>query len=454
MKGFVPTPAHVVDLMVEKLFRPCAPTSSAELLDPGCGTGEFVDGVLRWCAKNAAPLPSITGVDSNPGHVAVSRSRFAHFPNVRITLDDFLGPTNKRYDYIVGNPPYVPITALDVAERNSYRRGYATAKGRFDLYLLFFEQALRLLRPGARLVFITPEKFLYVGSAAPLRQLLRDSQVEELHFASEDTFGDLITYPLISTVVHARPVAQTRVIHRTGRTASVSLAPDSTSWLPLIRGRNKRSTSATLADVCVRISCGVATGADSVFVLRDSDLPARLKGFAHRTLAGRQLQPDQPLKPTHSILVPYQGEGTLLPESKLGALGEYLAEPARRRKLLARTCVSRKPWYAFHETPPLRHLGVPKLLCKDIGAAPFFAIDREGSILPRHSLYYIVPAHSDDLDDLASFLNSSFAQRWLRDHCQRAAGGFLRLQSHVLKRLPVPARFAGPQAEFFASTAS
>ena len=96
----------------------------------------------------------------------------------------------------------------------------------------------------------------------------------------------------------------------------------------------------------------------------------------------------------------------------------------------------------------------PKILCKDIGAAPFFAVDREGSILPRHSVYYIVPADADHLDALASFLNSSFAQQWLRDHCQRAANGFIRLQSHVLKRLPVPGSFVGAQAEFFAAVAS
>jgi adenine-specific DNA-methyltransferase len=73
----------------------------------------------------------------------------------------------------------VPITGLSEDERRSYRQRYTTATGRFDLYLLFFEQALRLLKPGGRLVFITPEKFLYVRTAEPLRRALGAVAVEE-----------------------------------------------------------------------------------------------------------------------------------------------------------------------------------------------------------------------------------------------------------------------------------
>lgn len=51
MKGYALTPPAVVDLMVEKLFRSRAPSPGATVLDPGCGTGVFLDGVVRWCAR-------------------------------------------------------------------------------------------------------------------------------------------------------------------------------------------------------------------------------------------------------------------------------------------------------------------------------------------------------------------------------------------------------------------
>ena len=43
MKGFVPTPDNIVDIMVEKLFNSVNVTQGDAVLDPGCGTGAFIE---------------------------------------------------------------------------------------------------------------------------------------------------------------------------------------------------------------------------------------------------------------------------------------------------------------------------------------------------------------------------------------------------------------------------
>jgi len=129
----------------------------------------------------------------------------------------------------------------------------------------------------------------------------------------------------------------------------------------------------------------------------------------------------------------------LLPEPYLGALGHFLREPSRLDRLQARSCVAHKAWYAFHDNLPRSDMRRPKLLCKDITESPFIVVDHDGTIVPRHSVFYIVPSNPDDLEPLAEYSNSPYVTAWLRAHCQRAAGGVLRLQSHVLKRIPVPA---------------
>jgi SAM-dependent methyltransferase len=406
-------------------------------LDPGCGKGEFIDGVIRWCSHYGHCIPRTVGIESHPEHASAARDRFCEVPQVEIRHADFLTTSSERFDFVIGNPPYVPITGLTTSERDAYRKHYAAANRRFDLYLLFFEQALRLLRPTGRLVFITPEKFLYVDTGRAVRALLGRVGVEEFHFLDEETFGELVTYPLVSTVMTSADARPTRVIHRDGR-VSLARLDGVASWLPAIRGAEEGAAGLSLADVCIRISCGVATGADSVFVIRDEQLDQDLRPFAHPTIAGRQIALGQPLSPRDRMLVPYGRDGRLLPEGALGRLGVYLSDATRRARLLARTCAARKPWYAFHETPPLAELLRPKLLCKDITETPFFVPDRTGQLVPRHSVYYVVPADPRSLDHVLDYLNSPPAQRWLRDHCQRAAKGFLRLQSHVLKRLPVP----------------
>lgn len=437
MKGFVPTPPATARLMVEKLFAGRPPWRGASLLDPGCGDGEFIDAVIAYLRSRSLPVPRIVGVELDPGRAAAARSRFERVPEVEIRESDFLADGQELFDFVIGNPPYVPITGLSLEERDRYRLRYRSARGRFDLYVLFFEQALRLLSPRGRLVFITPEKFLYVESAGALRALMRRHSIAELHFQCESTFSDLVTYPLVTTLDGALGESSTIVRDRSGECRTVTLR-GSEGWWAVIQGSGADDHSNTLADATRRISCGVATGADSVFVVRDAELPRELLQFSHPTLAGRQIHPDGTVHRTSSLLSPYDGTGRLLPETALGALGTYLRSPARRLRLEARTCVERKPWYAFHDNLPLDDLLRPKLLCKDITERPFFVTDATGRLVPRHSIYYVVPAEAWQLAPLAEYLNSGEAVRWLSANCQRAANGFLRLQSHVLKRLPVP----------------
>ena len=446
MKGFVPTPPALVDQMVDKLFRAGPPTAESTLLDPGCGSGVFVEGVLRWCQRNGAAIPRITAVDSDPARLREARRALAGVAQVTLDERDFLLPSAEQYDFIIGNPPYVSIMGLDACERAIYRERFRAASGRFDLYLLFFEQALGMLSRNGRLVFVTPEKYMYVQSAGPARQILAAAGVEEIELIDEQSFPGLVTYPAITTVACGHGRGPTRFVARDGTTLDVRLPPNRRSWLATINGRQPHEGGPTLADAFARISCGVATGADDVFVLPRGRVPEGLDRFAYPTLSGRELVPGTEPSPSKMMLVPYGPNGELLPERRLGGLRDYLTTPDRRERLERRTCAARKPWYAFHETPPLADLRKPKILCKDITSRPWFVPDLSGEIVPRHSVYYLVPNDPSRLQELCDYLNSDEVAEYLMTHCQRAANGFLRLQSHILKQVPLPAELvAGEQ---------
>jgi len=216
------------------------------------------------------------------------------------------------------------------------------------------------------------------------------------------------------------------------------LSADGHSWLPKINGIVKQKRTTVLGDIALRVSCGVATGADSVFVRKVKELSPELKMFAYPTISGRELTAKDLPSTAYSMLIPYNKEGKLLHEGGLSSLKGYLMQPNNLKKLKGRTCVTRKPWYAFHETPPLTDILRPKILCKDITAKAQFWTDKEGSIVPKHSVYYIVPKNPAYIDRLCEYLNSGEVSAWIEAHCQRAANGFLRLQSSVLKSIPIP----------------
>ena len=442
MKGHVPTPVRVVDRMVEKLFSKRAPERSDTLVDPGCGDGVFIDGVLRWCRQHKAPIPRILGVELNPRLVEQARRRFANEPRVEILHQDYLKRETPA-EFVIGNPPYVSILSLSDSERATYRALFETAVGRFDLYILFFERSLKNLQPDGRLCLITPEKFEYVETAEPLRRLMTKFQVEELDHAHEETFEGFVTYPLITTVANKRSRARTTVSARDGRVSKVALPNDGASWNGTLNGAPHHEHTLTLEDVALRISPGVATGADEIYVIDANELPSALAAIAHPTVSGRQLGlllEGAKVSCRERMLVPYNRKGQLLDEKHLGVALRYFARPDIKRKLEARTCVTRggKKYYSFHDSAPLQQMLRPKILCKDIGAEPRFWLDERGDIVPRHSVYYIVPHEEVNLQALYEYLCSDEAKTWIKAHAQRAAKGFYRLQSTVLKRLPVP----------------
>lgn len=444
MRGYVPTPVEVVDRMVDLLFATRAPRSDDAVLDPGCGPGAFIDGVLRWCARRGLEPPHIVGVELDPGRHAEASRRFRGNRSVEIVREDFLRPSRRRFDFILGNPPYVSITEMSEVEKAVFRAAYQTARGRFDLYLLFFEQALSQLRSGGRLVYLTPEKFLYVKAAEPLRRVLAGLAVREIALVAEDTFGPLVTYPAITVVDNSPALGATRFVRRDGTQSTIALPQDGSSVMPALKGHPADPLGGpTLEDLCLRISCGVATGADDLFVFPTLEIEPALRRFAHPTISGRQLTPGDAVPRTaDAMLIPYDHDGGLLPLARLGEFRHYLSAPTVKTRLEERVCARRKPWYAFHDSVPFDQMLRPKILCKDITAAPHFWIDRTGEIVPRHSVYYIVPKEASRLDEIAAYLNGPTARTWLFAHCQRAANDFLRLQSAVLKQLPMPADLA------------
>lgn len=432
--------------MVQKLFSKRRPNATDVVVDAGCGEGAFIEGILRYCDRLGFETPHVIGVELDANLAEKARTKFANLAQVEILELDYLGCAIAA-DYVIGNPPYVPITELDEQQKARYRASFTTAVERFDLYLLFFEQSVGNLKPNGRLCFLTPEKFEYVHTAVPLRRLLAGLVVEEIHHLNEEAFSGLVTYPTITTIENRKPrfEEKTTVLYRDGLVRSVQLPRDGSAWSAALRSHQPITNEGkTLKDLCRRISAGVATGADSVFVIRRSQLPRHLSKFAYPTISGRQLQPTPNMEvPSIEdvILVPYDREGVLLSEEKLGSLRTYLVR--HKQKLEQRTCVSKKrqgkrKWYRFHESLPLRDILRPKVLCKDIARKPMFWVDRDGAVVPRHSVYYLVPHENVRCTELLAYLNSQQVRSWLMANCQRAANSFYRVQSEILKTLPVP----------------
>jgi adenine-specific DNA-methyltransferase len=124
------------------------------------------------------------GIDIDAGAIAAARQairllagRDPIHVNCGNTLDKRLTVAQvplvpNYYDIIIGNPPYVTWEIGD-AERAYYRNNYQTAKkGKLNLYRLFIERAVELLKPNGHLGFICPSTYLTDRDSCLLRKLL------------------------------------------------------------------------------------------------------------------------------------------------------------------------------------------------------------------------------------------------------------------------------------------
>jgi len=104
-----------------------------------------------------------------------------------------------RYDFVLGNPPYVRVHRLLSEQKKNYKRLYRSAYGKFDLYALFVERGIAWLAENGKLGFITSDQFMYREYGKKLRQLiLQNCLIKQiLDFGASGVFLDVANYPSI-----------------------------------------------------------------------------------------------------------------------------------------------------------------------------------------------------------------------------------------------------------------
>ncbi len=95
---------------------------------------------------------------------------------------------NGGFDIIIGNPPYIRANNMNKDDRRFWQTSgqFNTLTGKYDIYILFLEKALQLLKTGGRLGFIIPYPFLSQNYAEIARRMiLKNCYIESIYDLSE-----------------------------------------------------------------------------------------------------------------------------------------------------------------------------------------------------------------------------------------------------------------------------
>lgn len=134
------------------------------ILEPSFGTGEYISALINSKTDNA----HITGIELNKKiYDSVMNSNTFDHDQIDLLNEDFIQYDfkDRKYDLIIGNPPYFVIKKKDVNE--DYLQYF---DGRPNIFILFILKSLDLLAENGILSFVLPRNFQNCLYFAKVRQ--------------------------------------------------------------------------------------------------------------------------------------------------------------------------------------------------------------------------------------------------------------------------------------------
>lgn len=385
------------------------------------------------------------------------------------TGDYLLESMHLQADYVIGNPPYVRLEDIPEDVSQFYRNAFSTMRGRADLYVAFFEAALRQLKPHGTCAFICADRWMRNQYGTDLRQMITSGfsvdVVIEMHNAN--AFHDEVdAYPAITVIRRDKQkqalvaTAGSEIEHLNSQTVLDHLRKengatpnghvpglraariegwfsgsepwpcDSPERLALLRQLEDRFSTL---EAYARVGIGVATGHDKAFITQDAELaePDRMLKLA---LAG-DIRTGTMQWSGHYLLNPWNSNGLIALDDYPRLKRYYFAhESALKARHTAKK--SQQNWYKTIDRVNHHLTRQPKLFIADIKNQLDPVLDR-GETYPHHNLYFI---QSDvwDLEVLGGLLISTISQLFVELYGVRMRGGYFRFQAQYLRRIRIP----------------
>lgn len=139
------------------------------LLEPAAGEGALIDAAL-----DVNHNIRVQAFDIDPLAIQTLSEKYGMNERITITYADTL-TTNKfafkSFDKIIANPPWgADLSAVKNKLSNLYSQYSA-----LESYSLFLVRALKMLKPGGKLVFIIPDTYLFVHKQEKLRRYILEN---------------------------------------------------------------------------------------------------------------------------------------------------------------------------------------------------------------------------------------------------------------------------------------
>ncbi len=373
----------------------------------------------------------------------------------RLRHSQRLAITGKGFDAVVGNPPYVRMELIKPI-KPFLKRHYQCHAERADLFIYFYERAVRLLRPEGRTAFIASSTWTKTKAGEHLREFLKVETTLEsfLDFGDLPVFEDATTYPCILVVRRQMPqpsqVVASAVVNDLEeidlvRYLKTHTVPVPQSQLELsgwhfedrlaIRLRDKiRAAGISLKEYCGAPLYGIKTGLNEAFVI---DTPTRDRLVAEDPKSAEVLKPfleGKDLKTWHvewrGLWLIYTHHGIDI--DRYPAIRAHLA--TYRSQLERRATSDNHEWYELQQ-PQFAYTSyyqTPKIFYPHFSRWPKFSFDPKGFY--GNDKTYCIPVRDSYL---LGVLNSPIIWYIMKGICSLKKGGYYEMRVQYVETVPI-----------------
>ena len=444
--GQVYTPSFIVQKILDESGIDSPAFLGKTTLDPACGDGRFLVEVVRRIVKFSPAadlenyLKQIQGWDIDQEALDLCRNYLneeietlgvsMHWNLVKKDALQEID-SEQKFDFIVGNPPYIRIQHLPEAQRAFLQENYRFCRsGSTDTYVAFFELADKLLNTNGICGFITPNSYFFSETARPLRRYFQELKNLRLiaNYGSIRIFDKTGTYSAITIFgKELRDSFRYEVVGTGFAVSSRSIAFEELRiddlWQLSTNSPGSRE-GTRLGDIC-QISVGVTTLSDKLYLFKihgnasDKTVKAVSKAGEEIEIERAILKPivkgsrlkngDEPV--SEYILFPYQknkaGKHEIIPENLLKKSYPRTYGYLLKQKQYLDNRDNGKPnavaWYAFGRAQGLDTSFGKKIIFSPMNKAPKFIL-HENEEATVYSGYFI--KYAGDYEKLLTQLNS------------------------------------------------
>jgi len=223
--GQVYTPNKIVFKILDDIKYNSPNILGKYILDPACGDGRFLMEIAKRIIlyspkeKLSYYLSFIFGWDIDDNAVSQcikNLNKIIEKYNISIHWNIFVTDSIRKYslkniitspeesqkfDYIIGNPPYIRIQHLSESQRKYIQENYKFCKnGSTDIYIAFYELCFNLLSKGGICGLITPNSYISTETAKQMRLFFSKNKhlLQITNYGSIQLFKNVTTYSAIT----------------------------------------------------------------------------------------------------------------------------------------------------------------------------------------------------------------------------------------------------------------